>query len=326
MSSMVFYSVLALCGFILSLIGTRIMIIALRERAQPLDIGLLRGRKNPTAPSGGGIVVVFSTIICLLVADMNYVLALCVLLLAAISMMNNILPVPHFVRMLVQIIAVAIPLSLSSYNILDGIAPIWMGQLLLGLLWLWLIQKFSEMDSIDGLCASHAIVVAGGLCLIAVFDGIFPNQIFVYGLLVSAATMGFVWWNWHPAKIRLGEVGSVSLGFITGYLILLALDAGYGEACLILVSFIIVEAITTFIRRIYYRHSPEKDLAPYHDRAVKVDRTPHNIVRIITSLNFLLIFLAISCAADPNIFWFNLSMAYLAVMFILSFLVRHTHE
>src|SRR6266550_4970244 len=73
------------------------------------------------------------------------------------------------------------------------------------------LNAYNFMDGIDGLAASEALVVGsigGGLLLVAGDVGL----AFVAFLIAAAAT-GFLPWNWQPAKIFMGDVGSGLLGF-----------------------------------------------------------------------------------------------------------------
>ena len=73
--------------------------------------------------------------------------------------------------------------------------------------------------------------------------------------MVAAAAVGFLRWNWHPAKIFLGDVGSVPLGFLLGWLAIAAAgqDSVGGPiwtACLILPLYYFVDATVTLLRRL----------------------------------------------------------------------------
>ena len=67
---------LALSSFLISLLGTRLTILALRKRTVLLDRPSPRGNHKAPTPRGGGVAVVMAMIICLLVADINYAIVL----------------------------------------------------------------------------------------------------------------------------------------------------------------------------------------------------------------------------------------------------------
>lgn len=152
---MTFYIVLALSTFVLSLIGTRLTILALRKRTVLLDHPNLRSNHVTPTPRGGGIAVVFTLIIGLLVADINYGIVLAVLLLAAVSLMDDVIGVPAIVRLIVQIMAVLIPLNILQVPVFGEFLPGWLDKLLVALLWVWFTNLFNFMDGIDGLSATE---------------------------------------------------------------------------------------------------------------------------------------------------------------------------
>src|SRR5205807_6453291 len=79
----------------------------------------------------------------------------------------------------------------------------------------WVLNLFNFMDGIDGLAASEGIFVtwAGGLLAAAAAAPV-PSAVSPAAWVVGAACAGFLLWNWPPAKIFLGDVGSGYLGYI----------------------------------------------------------------------------------------------------------------
>jgi Fuc2NAc and GlcNAc transferase len=85
------------------------------------------------------------------------------------------------------------------------------------ILWItWIINVFNFMDGVDGLVASQAIINAFVLSIWFFCSG--DNNIALVCLILGGATSGVIFFNWAPAKIFLGDSGSLSLGFIFGVL------------------------------------------------------------------------------------------------------------
>ena len=104
------------------------------------------------------------------------------------------------------------------------------------------------MDGIDALAATESYSIGLGIVLVATLAGLVPG----YGLLAlvaAAAALGFLWWNRPPAKIFLGDVGSIPLGFLLGWLLLELAAAGAGIAALILPLYYLADATVTLIKR-----------------------------------------------------------------------------
>jgi Fuc2NAc and GlcNAc transferase len=118
----------------------------------------------------------------------------------------------------------------------------------------WALNLFNFMDGIDGIAASEAFFMAGAGALLAQVAGLGAG-IQVAGLVVAAASAGFLLWNWPPARIFMGDVGSGYLGFV---LAVIALAATRERAVmlpiwLILGGVFIVDATLTLFRRLVRR-------------------------------------------------------------------------
>jgi Fuc2NAc and GlcNAc transferase len=123
----------------------------------------------------------------------------------------------------------------------------------LGLLFIaWVLNLFNFMDGIDGIAGTEAITVAlsaAGLAWLA------PEQARPgsgeAALALAAATLGFLLWNWPPAKIFMGDVGSGCVGFLLG--LLAVRMAASGELSLavwlILLGVFMADATFTLTRR-----------------------------------------------------------------------------
>ena len=113
----------------------------------------------------------------------------------------------------------------------------------------WLINLYNFMDGIDGIASVEAVTVAGGGALAALVAGSEGQA--VMPLILIAAVAGFLVWNWPPARIFMGDVGS---GFLGVVLAGLALAAGRANdnllyAWAILLAVFVVDASVTLMRR-----------------------------------------------------------------------------
>ncbi len=117
----------------------------------------------------------------------------------------------------------------------------------------WLTNLFNFMDGIDGLAGMEAVCVSvfGGILL---FHGGLASYSQLSWLL-AAASLGFLLWNWPPAKIFMGDAGSGFLGFTLGTLALFSSSSNSGLIWpwLILLAAFIVDATVTLLRRMFSR-------------------------------------------------------------------------
>ena len=114
---------------------------------------------------------------------------------------------------------------------------------------MWAINLYNFMDGIDGLAGAEASsvgLIAGALFLMAG-----RSDLAAVAFLVAAAALGFLGWNWPPARIFMGDVGSGFLGFTFGALSLIAGRSGALPLalCLLLAGVFAFDATITLLRR-----------------------------------------------------------------------------
>jgi Fuc2NAc and GlcNAc transferase len=135
-----------------------------------------------------------------------------------------------------------------------GLGEYWVGSGFAVLVLVWGTNLFNFMDGIDGIAASEAIFVsAAGACLNWIGGG---NSGMTAALLsLSAAAAGFLVWNWPPARIFMGDVGSGFLGFAVTALAVVTSQRGNApiEVWPILGGVFLVDATVTLLRRLWRR-------------------------------------------------------------------------
>jgi len=154
------------------------------------------------------------------------------------------------IRFGAQMAAVGAVMAMLPHDlsISAGLLPLPLDRLVAAFIWLWFVNLFNFMDGIDGLAGGSAAAMGFGLLLVWLRQG--PDQLEAFrGAMITAVSLGFLVWNWHPAKIFMGDVGSVPLGFLLGYcLIRLAMDGGQ-VAALIVALYYLADATITLLRR-----------------------------------------------------------------------------
>lgn len=138
------------------------------------------------------------------------------------------------------------PVSAFGMSIDLGI----IGHVLAAFYLVWMLNLYNFMDGIDGIASVEAVTVCGGMSLIYLLGG--HAQLFWSPLLLAAATLGFLIWNFPPARIFMGDAGSGFLGIILG---ILSLQAAWVApqlfwAWLVLLGVFVVDATLTLLRRL----------------------------------------------------------------------------
>ena len=122
--------------------------------------------------------------------------------------------------------------------VFQGLLPPLLDRAATALLWLWFVNLFNFMDGIDGITGSRDRCARLGLAAGRGVAGTTGDGSAALALGAAAAALGFLRWNWHPARIFLGDVGSVPLGYLLGWLLLVlagarAVGAGADPAALL---------------------------------------------------------------------------------------------
>ncbi len=170
--------------------------------------------------------------------------------LAVVSWRDDVRPLSPLLRLLAQMLAVAVGLAiLPSSAVFQGFLPAWLDHLIVFFLWVWFINLFNFMDGIDGITGIETLCICAGLCLLAYATNDWEAA--WMPLLIAATTLGFLFHNWHPARIFLGDVGSIPLGFLLGWLLLTAAAHGYWIEALILPSYYLTDATLTLLHRLF---------------------------------------------------------------------------
>jgi len=291
-----------------SLAGTRIVLWLLRRRSI-LDLPNERSSHRVATPRGGGLAVVAVLIVAWLAIGFagtpdqtraSLILCAAALVLAVVSWIDDLKGLAVAWRLVVQAVAVAIAvLALPGGGpYFGGLLPAVLDAVAAGLLWLWFINLFNFMDGIDGLAGAETASLGAGVAVIAVVAGL-GDASMLYGLTAVAAALGFLWWNWHPARIFLGDVGSVPLGLLLGWLLLDLSAQGYWASALILPLYYLADASITLFRRalrgaaVWQAHREH-----FYQRAVQQGRRHGAVVGAVIVANLCLIALAALAALD----------------------------
>jgi UDP-GlcNAc:undecaprenyl-phosphate GlcNAc-1-phosphate transferase len=145
--------------------------------------------------------------------ELLVVLAMAVFL-ALVGLVDDVRQVPPLWRIVAEIVAAVVIWSVGTGVIVTTSEPVNMG---LTVLWfVGITNAFNLLDNMDGLAAGIAAIASLTIFAIATTNG----QFLVAGLAVGLAgcTVGFLRHNFHPARIYMGDGGSLFIGFLVAYL------------------------------------------------------------------------------------------------------------
>ena len=180
-------------------------------------------------------------------------------LVACVGLLDDLFGLPVVLRLILNVLAAGFPIFGGiRLNVFDGsllgIVDLKTLEIPMTILWIMAIINFYNfMDGIDGLAVGVGVVVLGFLGYIGWRVG--NRDILVLGSLLGGAGLGFLWHNFPPARIFMGDVGSTFIGYLLGVLALVGSQAdGAGHIPLwvpvLLLGTFLFDTIVTLGRRI----------------------------------------------------------------------------
>lgn len=175
--------------------------------------------------------------------------------IAAVALIDDRFGLSPLVRLLVQLMAALILIHdgfVVDGTILPGFSfsGHWMVLAFLTVVMtLWLTNLYNFMDGMDGFAGGMAMIGFGTLAILGWLQG--DPQFAGAALAVCAASAGFLWFNFPPARIFMGDTGSTTLGFLVAAFTIWGSRIQVAEAWVTLLIFspFIVDATVTLVRR-----------------------------------------------------------------------------
>ncbi|AIE86631.1 MraY family glycosyltransferase [Fimbriimonas ginsengisoli] len=273
-------------------------------RLQIMDKPSERGMHKVPTPRGGGLAIVAIVLISLVLLrllgylDNRTFFAFFIGggAIAAVSFRDDQVSLPAKVRYLVQAGGCALALALlGGLDTLDlGFTKLTMGpvgNVVAVIAMTWTVNLYNFMDGIDGLTGSEAVTV--GLFSAVVLLAHHQTGLGLLGGSIAMGALGFLFFNWPPAKIFMGDVGSTFLGFTFATLAVAGMKAGVGFWFWPLVlGVFFVDTTVTLICRILNK---EKFTEPHRTHAFQVGtkRMGGKHVRmtlLVVAVNLLVLF------------------------------------
>jgi UDP-N-acetylmuramyl pentapeptide phosphotransferase/UDP-N-acetylglucosamine-1-phosphate transferase len=267
--------------------------------------------KLPT-PQGGGIAVVTAALASAwfgvllspgFANDGRQLLALSVatVLLAAVGAVDDIRGLGPAPRLLMQLFAVGIVIIAlpAGFSIVPQL-PMALERALLLLGGVWFVNLVNFMDGIDWMTVAEVVPVTAGAALLGAM-GAEPSDGTLFALALLGAMIGFAPFNRPVAKLFLGDVGSLPVGLMLGWIMLLLAGRGHLVAALLLPLYYLADATVTLGRRLVRREAVwEAHRTHFYQRATDRGFTVAEIIVRVFVLNVALAALALVSAIEPD--------------------------
>ena len=289
----------ALCAGILAMLLPWLKSYAL---SQPVDRSLHR---EPT-PQGGGLGVVLATLIAawLAVAVAGVLPAGALALLSALTGgialltligllddMHGLSPAP---RLIAQCLAVGLILLMLPADMrLIPALPLWIERGCILLVGVWFVNLVNFMDGIDWMTVAEAVPITAAIVVLGLAGIVTPLAMLV-ALALLGAVLGFAPFNKPVARLFLGDVGSLPIGLILGWLLLVLATGGQLAAALLLPLYYLADASITLLLRIARRETLwQAHRSHFYQRAVAAGMTVPAVIARVFATNVALAALAI---------------------------------
>lgn len=298
---------------LLAMLASIALIIILRPLFKRYALARPNARSSHKVPTrqGGGIAVVGAIII--VTAGMLYsasdeastvplaVLFSAVVLVAIVGIVADIHPDYVVPRFLLQALAVVLMIFALPEDLrVAPFLPWWAERALLLFGTLWFVNLVNFMDGLDWMTVAEVVPISAMLAAIGILDALPPWSI-VVSLALCGAMIGFAFFNRPVAKLFLGDVGSLPIGLILAWLLILIAGKGDWVAALLLPLYYLADATLTLLRRLANGEKVwQAHRSHFYQRATDRGLTVIQVVRRVFIVNLLLAALALATVVQPS--------------------------
>ncbi len=335
MNNFINYSLLFLLSFIVTSFLTWLLVFSLTSYGV-VDVPNPRRAHSKITPRGGGLAILIVIIIGLITYEyfstntlINFIkIGPLLLIISTISFLDDLISIPIFIRLLFYTICstIAILSFLSPLLLFHHKLPFYVDFILSIIGLTVFLNIYNFLDGIDGISAVESIHLSITILILCYlkFDVIINiNFIIVLNILILACSIGFLIFNWHPAKIFLGDVGSISLGFLLGLSLLLVSASSihlFAASAIASLYYTADGGLTILIRLVNKEKIWQPHLKHFFQKAVRNGKNHKQVVsRIILCNTLLMILSAISL-------YFPLVSIIFAILVVMITIINFTHE
>lgn len=189
---------------------------------------------------------------------------------------------------------------------------------LLTIFWIVLmINTLNFLDGLDGLAGGISLIAAVVLFFLSYSLGQFSSALLC--LIFAGVVFGFLPWNFHPAKIFMGDSGSMFLGYILG--VLSVISGGKLATAFLVLGIPVLDVGWVALRRIFSGHSPfQADKLHFHHRLLTTGLTQRQAViflyLISASFGILAVFSSTTAKKVQAVTWLLILMVILAATLV----------
>jgi UDP-N-acetylmuramyl pentapeptide phosphotransferase/UDP-N-acetylglucosamine-1-phosphate transferase len=290
------------------------IIVAIRPWLQRIALAKPNARSSHSVPTpqGGGIAVIAATIFA--AAGALYLsapatsapasllaLLAATIVIAAVGAADDIRPIGAAPRFFLQAFCVALVIfALPDELRIAPFMPIWLERLLLTVGGLWFVNLVNFMDGLDLMTVAEVVPITAALAIFGA-AGFLPATPTIISLALCGAMLGFAYFNRPVARLFLGDVGSLPIGLLLGWLLVALAGRGALAAAILLPLYYLADATITLIRRLVRGEKVwQAHRSHFYQRATDRGFTVRAVVAHVFAVNIALAALAAVTLAAPG--------------------------
>jgi len=223
-----------------------------------------RSLHTKAIPKSGGVAIVLSILVCwasywiyndFSVSGQILAISVTVLMLMLLGVLDTLYNLSALFRIFFHFLAASVIVYVGyyfeSFEIFSLVfaMPFWFSAIISVFFIVWLMNIYNFMDGMDGYAAGMSVFGFSTLSIIAYLDGQI-NYAF-YSMIVALSSLGFLIFNFPPARLFMGDSGSVTLGFLAAVFCLWGSKLGcvnFWVLMIIFSPFVADSSVTLLIR------------------------------------------------------------------------------
>ena len=302
---------------ILLLVGAGGVSAALVALLHPLLVRYALARPNarsahrePT-PQGAGIAVIGATTLAVIAVALLSpallhdplrlaVIFACAIGLGVVGVTDDIRPLEALPRLVLQLIAIGILIAAlpADLRVIPAL-PWWFERALLLIGGVWFVNLTNFMDGIDWMTVAEVVPLTAALTLFGLI-GALPEDGTLVALALCGAMLGFAPFNKPVARVFLGDVGSLPIGFLLAWLLVLLASRHLAAAALLPLYYVADASITLLRRLAKGERVTQAHRSHFYQRATDNGFRAIEIVGRVFALNVALAALAYATLLTPS--------------------------
>lgn len=314
-------------ALIISFIATPLVKV-FAQRVGAMDVpGEERRVHDHPIPRMGGLAIFLAFLLSVVVfADISRQvqgILLGAVVVVIIGVIDDIMPLPAMLKFVVQIIAALIAVwhgvvieIISNPNVFSATEYLSLGVLAIPVTVIWIVAITNSVNLIDGLdgLACGVSVIASITMFVIAFVLADVNAAIILAALTGAC-LGFIPYNFNPAKIFMGDTGALLLGFVLSTVSIISVFKFYAiisfAVPFLVLGLPLFDTSFAFFRRLLHGRNPmAPDRGHFHHRLIDMGLSQKQAVAILYSISFVLGLSAVIITTDGEIKALILTFAF----------------